>query len=203
MTADWALFWITLVYVIATCAICFFNYRSAKATREQVEISKIQFEEARRIELMPLLQIAVLRDRPIMEIPNLSLLLSSEDTSGVYKIVELELYVENIGLGTAKDIEYTWVNLSGANKRQDFPVIALCPQNFYQCYIDINASDDLLSNIAEAHAEIILSYKDLLDNSYTQKINLTFSTGAEKEGFVLKDYCVSAAEYIKEKLNYA
>ena len=48
MSADWALFWITLVYVIATCVICYFNHQSAKATREQLVESRRQFEEANR-----------------------------------------------------------------------------------------------------------------------------------------------------------
>ena len=39
---------ITAVYVIATIFICIFNYRSAKATREQLAESKRQFEENNR-----------------------------------------------------------------------------------------------------------------------------------------------------------
>ncbi len=39
---------LTLVYVIATIVICIFNYRSAKATRDQVAESQRQFEEANR-----------------------------------------------------------------------------------------------------------------------------------------------------------
>ena len=39
---------ITLVYVIATIAICVANLRSAKATRDQLEESKRQYEEEHR-----------------------------------------------------------------------------------------------------------------------------------------------------------
>lgn len=42
---DWLMVAITLVYVIATILICIFNFRSAKATREQVAEAKRQFEE--------------------------------------------------------------------------------------------------------------------------------------------------------------
>lgn len=48
MTADWAMVWITLVYVIATIFICFANLRSAKATREQLAESKRQYDEENR-----------------------------------------------------------------------------------------------------------------------------------------------------------
>ena len=39
---------LTAVYVIATIAICLFNYKSAQATREQVAESTRQFEETNR-----------------------------------------------------------------------------------------------------------------------------------------------------------
>ena len=45
---DWIMIAITAVYVIATIFICIFNYRSAKATREQLAESKRQFEENNR-----------------------------------------------------------------------------------------------------------------------------------------------------------
>ena len=48
MTAEWAMVWITAVYVVATCAICWANIRSAKATREQLAESKQQYKDTNR-----------------------------------------------------------------------------------------------------------------------------------------------------------
>lgn len=48
MITDWIMVCITLVYVIATIAICVFNYRSAKATSEQIKESARQFNETNR-----------------------------------------------------------------------------------------------------------------------------------------------------------
>ena len=48
MDANWAMFWITLVYVIATCFICYFNHQSAKASREQLAEMKKQYQEENR-----------------------------------------------------------------------------------------------------------------------------------------------------------
>ena len=48
ISADWAMVIITIVYVGATIAICIFNYKSAKATREQVTESRRQFQENNR-----------------------------------------------------------------------------------------------------------------------------------------------------------
>lgn len=45
---DWLMVAITAVYVIATIAICWANIKSAKATREQLEESKRQFDENNR-----------------------------------------------------------------------------------------------------------------------------------------------------------
>lgn len=45
---DWIMVIITAIYVFATIFICVFNYRSAKATREQVAEAKRQFEEVNR-----------------------------------------------------------------------------------------------------------------------------------------------------------
>ncbi len=48
MNADWAMFWITFVYVVATCFICYFNHQSAKASRDQLAEMKKQYEEENR-----------------------------------------------------------------------------------------------------------------------------------------------------------
>lgn len=45
---DWIMVAITAIYVLATIIICFANYKSAKATREQVAEAKRQYEESNR-----------------------------------------------------------------------------------------------------------------------------------------------------------
>ena len=46
--ADWLMVALTAVYVIATIFICFFNYRSAKASREQASEMKRQYDDEDR-----------------------------------------------------------------------------------------------------------------------------------------------------------
>ena len=48
MSPDWAMVWITVVYVMATCAICWANIRSANATKAQLAETKRQFDEENR-----------------------------------------------------------------------------------------------------------------------------------------------------------
>lgn len=45
---DWAMVALTAVYVIATIFICYFNYRSAKASKEQVEEMRRQYDAENR-----------------------------------------------------------------------------------------------------------------------------------------------------------
>lgn len=45
---DWLMVVITFVYVVATIFICIANLRSAKATREQLAVSKRQYDEENR-----------------------------------------------------------------------------------------------------------------------------------------------------------
>ena len=45
---DWLMVIITGIYVVATIAICWANIKSAKATRDQVEESKKQYEDEHR-----------------------------------------------------------------------------------------------------------------------------------------------------------
>ena len=48
MTSDWAMVFITLVYVIATIFICWANFKSAKVSKEQLIEMQKQFEENSR-----------------------------------------------------------------------------------------------------------------------------------------------------------
>ena len=48
MTAEWAMFGITFIYVVATCFICYFNHQSAKASREQLAEMRKQYQDENR-----------------------------------------------------------------------------------------------------------------------------------------------------------
>ena len=60
MITDWLMVVITLIYVITTIKISKANVDSAKATREQVEDSRVQFEKNQRLQVMPSMQIDIL-----------------------------------------------------------------------------------------------------------------------------------------------
>lgn len=56
---DWIMVVITAIYVVATIVICVFNYKTAKAANLQIQESKRQFDETRRLQIMPYLQVTI------------------------------------------------------------------------------------------------------------------------------------------------
>lgn len=160
-------FLITVVYVIATIFICFANIKSAKATRDQIAESQRQFNENRRLDIMPYLQFEN-TNQPSVDY-KMGVILSEDDhNAGEY---HLSLRVKNIGRGTAKDIEYIWTNFTKTYSQKPFAIKAL--QNGDACYLQITFSRPrVLKEITVANIE--LHYKDLLENEYSQKIEFEF-----------------------------
>ena len=56
LITDWLMFGITTIYVIATIFICRANIKAANASRAQIAESQRQFDENRRLDVMPYLQ---------------------------------------------------------------------------------------------------------------------------------------------------
>lgn len=168
MTADWAMVWITLVYVIATCAICYFNYQSAKASREQLAESQEQYKESKRLECLPFLQMELPTEsiRPLFEIEASLCKQRKKDT--IYRIVRLK----NIGNGTATNITYCWNCREKGISEADFPPInAIMHGDSYYLQLACNADEDAESGIK---AVLVFEFNDLLGNNYSQSINLYF-----------------------------
>lgn len=167
LITDWLMFGITAVYVIATIFICVANIKAAKASREQIAESQRQFNENRRLDVMPYLQFEKTM-KPGVDY-QLNLVLSEDDynTGECY----CNLRIKNIGRGTAKDIEYVWINFSKTYGQKAFPVRAM--QNGDEYYLLICfACPQTLKGVTVA--SINLQFKDLLENEYTQRIDFEF-----------------------------
>ena len=160
-------FLITVVYVIATIFICFANIKSAKATRDQIAESQRQFNENRRLDIMPYLQFET-TNQPGVDY-KIGVILSEGDyNAGEYL---LNLRVKNIGRGTAKDIEYIWTNFTNTYSKQPFTIKAL--QDGDERFLQVSFSRPrVLTEMTKANIE--LYYKDLLENTYSQKIEFEF-----------------------------
>lgn len=168
LITDWLMFGITFVYVVATIFICIFNYRSAKATREQVEESQNQFYEAKRLECMPFLQLEIPQDtqRPLFEI--LLPFYKDESSDTIYKV----LWLKNLGNGTATNITYAWQHKDFDINETGYPPINAVMQGDKYCFqftIDVDENIDDIPQKA-----IIFQFDDLLGNTYEQKVILCF-----------------------------
>ena len=166
---DWLMVGITAVYVVATIFISCANIKSANATRDQLTESKRQYEDKKRLEIMPYIQFEQTKDNANHE---LNLVLDSEDElTGEYILL---VRMKNIGNGTAKDIAYTyqWNNGANTHDRGAFPVQALSSGESQTIKVVFFHT---VEKRAERSACFVLRYRDLLENAYTQKLILRFS----------------------------
>ena len=166
---DWLMVGITAVYVVATIFISCANIKSANATRDQLTESKRQYEDKKRLEIMPYIQFEQTKDNANHE---LNLVLDSGDElTGEYILL---VRMKNIGNGTAKDIAYTyqWNNGANTHDRGAFPVQALSSGESQTIKVVFFHT---VEKRAERSACFVLRYRDLLENAYTQKLNLRFT----------------------------
>lgn len=176
---DWIMIIITAVYVAATIAICVANFKSAKASKEQLEESrrqfditkqqaeeqlneqKMQYEETKRLSLMPLLQ---LYEAEATDSTNNKGFLLSFGCGEPYRYSSKCISLRNIGLGSAKNIVFDCYNDNNNWKIEHHPLktLALISGN----HVNIN-----LSYISDRY-HMIFYYQDLLGNHYKQIIDL-------------------------------
>ena len=166
---DWLMVGITAVYVVATIFISCANIKSANATRDQLTESKRQYEDKKRLEIMPYIQFEQTKDNANHEL--YLVLDSGDELTGEYILL---VRMKNIGNGTAKDIAYTyqWNNGANTHDRGAFPVQALSSGESQTIKVVFSHT---VEKRAERSACFVLHYRDLLENAYTQKLNLRFS----------------------------
>lgn len=161
---------ITFVYVIATIMICIFNGRSAKETHEQVSESRRQFEETKRLSVMPYIEFMTMETQHSSFVN--ARLASHNSQCSAYNVV---IQIKNVGIGTAQKITYTYKYNCGTmedNSRGLIPVIALAPKESNEIHIDFgNIPANSEDNI---EVDIEMNYSDLLENEYVQNISFSF-----------------------------
>lgn len=158
---DWLMVAITAVYVIATLCIMKSNKIAANASKEQLEESKIQFDEMRRLNSLPFLQLELrtIKDRAVdyeIELP-------------IYPAVQGDLFssiwaLKNIGNGTAMNIIYTWKCKSSGITNIDYPpVAAIRYGDEYKVEIITGKATD-----EKVTGKLTFEYQDLIGNEYRQ-----------------------------------
>ena len=172
---DWLMVGITLVYVIATIAIWFANYKSARATEKQLIESKRQFDEAKRLEHMPYMQVSFGKWKTSEErgsyFPNMWLNINrTADNHASSSGMSID--VTNIGLGLAVNIKCKWIS-SGIEQEQHLSASLL---KRGEC---CNSTFIISAAIPEkepqyADTSLIICFDDFLGNHYEQTVDISF-----------------------------
>ena len=119
---EWLMLGVTAVYVVATIAIFVTNKKSEKAAYAQLEETKRQYEDKKRLEIMPYIQFEETNSKT--NFGYCFVVDSGKNLQGKYV---LSLRMKNIGNGTAKDISfiYKWDNFSKSHDHGAFIIQAL------------------------------------------------------------------------------
>ena len=172
---DWLMVGITLVYVIATIAIWFANHKSARATEKQLIESKRQFDEAKRLEHMPYMQVSFgewkTSDERGSYFPNMWLNINrTADNHASSSGMSID--VTNIGLGLAVNIKSKWIS-AGIEQEQHLSASLL---KRGEC---CNSTFIISAAIPEkepqyADTSLIICFDDFLGNHYEQTVDISF-----------------------------
>ena len=194
MDSNWVLVIITAVYVVATICICVANFKSANASKKQLEESTKQYEENKRLEAMPYLQF----DSATGSLTDYKMVLSlvSGDTNGGTNPAIFE--IKNIGRGTVKDIMFDWENLSGQKTDKEwFPIKSLCSGDLRTINLNFLAPRE---KPEKEKAVFTFYYTDLLENMYIQPVELFFVKGSLLS-VQYKNHNTQPPKYIGKKPN--
>ena len=193
---DWLMVGITLVYVIATIAIWFANHMSARATEKQLVESKRQFDETKRLEHMPYMQVSfgewITSDERGSYLPNMWLDINrTVENHGSSSGMSID--VRNIGLGLAVNLKCQWV--SGDIKQEQHLSASLLKQE--ECctstFIISAAVPDKEPQYAET--SLVICFDDFLGNHYEQITDISFQIHPHYISLV--HYSVKTPEYIE------
>ena len=193
---DWLMVGITLVYVIATIAIWFANHKSARATEKQLIESKRQFDETKRLEHMPYMQVSfgewITNGERGSYLPNMWLNINrTADNHASSSGMSID--VTNIGLGLAVNLKCQWG--SGDIKQEQHLSASLLKQE--ECctstFIISAAVPDKEPQYAET--SLIICFDDFLGNHYEQTVDISFQVHPHHISLV--QYNTKSPKYIE------
>ncbi len=172
---DWLMVGITLIYVVATIAIWAANHKSARATEKQLIESKHQFDETKRLEHMPYMQVSfgkwITSDECGSLLPDMFLEINhtpdNRSTSS-----GMSVNTTNIGLGIAINLKCKWI--SGEIKQEQHLSSSLLKRE--ECckstFIISAAMPDKEPQYVET--SLVICFDDFLGNHYEQAVDISF-----------------------------
>lgn len=193
---DWLMVGITLVYVIATIAIWFANHKSARATEKQLIESKRQFDETKRLEHMPYMQVSfgewINNGEQGSYLPNMWLNINRTADNHTSS-ADMSIDVTNIGLGLAVNIKCKWIS-AGIEQEQHLSASLL---KRGEC---CNSTFIISAAIPEkepqyADTSLIICFDDFLGNHYEQTVDISFQI--HPHHISLEQYSTKPPKYIE------
>lgn len=187
---------ITSIYVVATTEICRANIKSAEATKEQLEESKHQFNETKRLEHMPYMQVSfgewITSDTRGSYFPDMLLDINrTSDNRSASSGMSID--VTNIGLGLAVNLRCKWIS-DGINEEKHFSTTLLKrDESCKSTFIVSAAIPDKEPQYAET--SLVICFDDFLGNHYEQKTDISFQI--HPGNISLVQYNVKTPEYIE------
>lgn len=164
---DWIMVVITAIYVIATICIMKSNKASADASKAQLEENREQFDEMRRLNSLPFLQIELnaKKEGPIECL--LDLPINSDSHEKLYSYIGV---LRNIGNGTAMNIVYSW-----HYKEKEITNIDCLSVNAirYGDSYKVEILTDKINNDEKIEGTLTFSFQDLIGNEYDQTMFVT------------------------------
>ncbi|MBQ6398328.1 MAG: hypothetical protein IJI06_09320 [Oscillospiraceae bacterium] len=176
---DWLMVIITFIYVAATCAICYFNWRSTNEARKQ-------YEDEKKYRVLPWFHVSIFKfEKTDSEIPQNSEIVCVY-SSGGHNSIQLPLYrlevcTRNIGQGTATRFKYDWKCPDGVDS---FPVFfanqsLMSGEAFSNAlFVSFTFPNQTIQNarfgFVHTRADMVFTFFDIYNREYTQEIGIHF-----------------------------
>lgn len=190
LITDWLMVIITVVYVVATIAICWANIRSASASKDQLAEMKRQYEDDKRMKLMPCFQVKLCSGRTHADAVLCYKFYDEkscpEDISTSYYLFQ----VQNVGHDVAKNVVQKFRECTSNYSSYESATIAA--NDCVNISFDFKAEKFDIAAWRDEHLAIEISYEDLVGNRYSQEfaLNVRLNTFGVK----IQSYDISAPE---------
>ena len=180
---DWGLLIVTAIYSVFTICIFKSNQKANELTRKQIDDSRKQYVESKRLEILPYFK---LEYKPYVyshTTPHHFISYWKFD-SGFTAISKFTLVLENIGLGAAKCVRYCYafddddISFDPYIGRGDSIPITFTVDEMQEvsyCITHPATADFIERDIEKIKLFIGITYEDLLSNKYMQLLEIDYA----------------------------
>ncbi len=181
---------ITLCYAIFTRSILKANKETAQATKDQLDEMKRQYEDKRRLEVLPYVKIGNTQAKDCTFQHHI--VLNGDDQPNARSEFCPTLF-KNIGLGTAVDLRIVFSN-GMMHDNGKFPIIALSRNelvsiNLIFVFEDVKKIDDEIA--------AYLWFNDLLGNRYSQELRISIKKDLVNNCFIVTEKECFPPQFLK------